>query len=382
MMAGPNAWTNRTIISHRALVWIGLISYPLYLWHWPLLAFANALAEYGHETALERNIRIGAVALSFALAWLTYRFLEWPIRFQFRISPILLAGGLAATLASGLFIQADEGIPSRYINANPKSQFLQYYEKLRKSGLSVAYREECNFVDWQTKSHKALSKDCTARGPAETWFLWGDSHAQALSLGLRSILPAGIGLAQVATSGCSASLVHIDKPSPGNACNMSNDFARAEIARLRPSLLILAQKQRHELTDWDSIASFAHSHGVQRVILVGPVPQWQPSLPNIIAEFYWDTHPAMASIGLNLSVMATDAKLSNRYQNDPNLTYISLISRLCTLEGCLARIPGEWPRDLITFDYGHLTPDASVYVARDVMKAYISPSHSSYSARQ
>lgn len=39
--AGSHAWFNRVVLSNRVLVWIGLISYPLYLWHWPLLSFAQ-----------------------------------------------------------------------------------------------------------------------------------------------------------------------------------------------------------------------------------------------------------------------------------------------------------------------------------------------------
>jgi len=43
ILAGPAAWVNRTILSNRLLVWIGLISFPLYLWHWPLLSFARII---------------------------------------------------------------------------------------------------------------------------------------------------------------------------------------------------------------------------------------------------------------------------------------------------------------------------------------------------
>ncbi len=74
---GPRAWVNRTILSHPVAVWIGLISFPLYLWHWPLLSFAR-IVESGIPG---EGIRGAAVLLTFLLAWLTYRFVERPLRF-------------------------------------------------------------------------------------------------------------------------------------------------------------------------------------------------------------------------------------------------------------------------------------------------------------
>ena len=41
--AGADAWFNRVVLSNRLAVFIGLISYPLYLWHWPLLSFEHIL---------------------------------------------------------------------------------------------------------------------------------------------------------------------------------------------------------------------------------------------------------------------------------------------------------------------------------------------------
>lgn len=75
IFAGPNAWVNRKILSNRILVWFGLISFPLYLWHWPLLSFARIIQ---HEVSIE--LRFVLVVASIALAWLTYRFVESPIR--------------------------------------------------------------------------------------------------------------------------------------------------------------------------------------------------------------------------------------------------------------------------------------------------------------
>jgi peptidoglycan/LPS O-acetylase OafA/YrhL len=74
--AGPKAWVNRTILSNKITVWFGLISFPLYLWHWPLLSFARII----ESEVPSRNIRIAAVALSIALAWLTLKLVERRVR--------------------------------------------------------------------------------------------------------------------------------------------------------------------------------------------------------------------------------------------------------------------------------------------------------------
>ncbi len=74
--AGSGAWLNRRVLSHKLLVWVGLISYPLYLWHWPLLSIARIIE--GRVPGVW--IRINAVVLAFFLSWLTYRLIELPIR--------------------------------------------------------------------------------------------------------------------------------------------------------------------------------------------------------------------------------------------------------------------------------------------------------------
>jgi peptidoglycan/LPS O-acetylase OafA/YrhL len=87
--AGSTAWLNRTVLSNRVLVWFGLISYPLYLWHWPLLSFAQIIVN-GLPSHL---LRLVAVAASIVLAWATYELVEKPLRF----------GGFKAAKAVGLF---------------------------------------------------------------------------------------------------------------------------------------------------------------------------------------------------------------------------------------------------------------------------------------
>lgn len=77
ILAGPRAWVNRTILSNKVAVWFGLISFPLYLWHWPLLTFAR-IVENGEPNKIARIVLI---SLSVLLAWLTVKIVEKPFRF-------------------------------------------------------------------------------------------------------------------------------------------------------------------------------------------------------------------------------------------------------------------------------------------------------------
>ncbi len=75
--AGPQAWLNRAVLSNRLLTSTGLISYPLYLWHWPLLSFAHIID--GATPAW--SIRAAAIGAAVLLAWLTTRLVERPLRY-------------------------------------------------------------------------------------------------------------------------------------------------------------------------------------------------------------------------------------------------------------------------------------------------------------
>jgi peptidoglycan/LPS O-acetylase OafA/YrhL len=109
--AGPIAWVNRVILSNRIAVRLGLISFPLYLWHWPLLSFARIV----ESEVPSRNIRITAVLISIVLAWLTYKLVERPIRFrkQSRIKTATLVFLMFVVGGVGYGTYHDDGIVSR-----------------------------------------------------------------------------------------------------------------------------------------------------------------------------------------------------------------------------------------------------------------------------
>jgi peptidoglycan/LPS O-acetylase OafA/YrhL len=111
--AGPRSWFNRVVLGSRVMVSIGLISYPLYLWHWPLLSFAQIVE--GHLPA--PRIRILAVLAAVVLAWLSYQVLERPLRRlhgrRARLPVALLCVLMLSTGLAGGYLYQNEGLPQR-----------------------------------------------------------------------------------------------------------------------------------------------------------------------------------------------------------------------------------------------------------------------------
>ena len=364
--SGPDAWLNRQVLAKRALVWIGLISYPLYLWHWPLLAFTR-LAYLDTPSA---GIRLVAIAVSVGLASVTYLAVERPIRFGWRgrTPVILLVVTMAIAGVAGYVTYAADGFFERAINRSDQAHFLAYYERLHKKGLRSAYRAECDFMDWETETTRAaIDPACTAAGSRGTMFLWGDSHAQALSLGIRTILPEGVRLAQVTTSGCAPRLVDVDPQALHGRCVRANEYARAQIAAVKPEVVILAQILGHDATDWAVLADGVRQLGARRVVLVGPAPQWHPSLPAVVANQYWGHSYERVGYGLNADMLTLDRAMSDRLAHDRHLRYVSLVQSLCTNGGCLATVPGT-DGQLMAVDSGHLSPQGSIYVAETILR--------------
>jgi peptidoglycan/LPS O-acetylase OafA/YrhL len=108
--AGRTAFLKQAIFSNPIAIAVGLISYPLYLWHWPLLSFGYIVEK--DTPAL--SVRIGLLAAGFALAALTYLLIEKPIRFgRFRKSAVAvpLFAVMMAIGVAGYWVAERDGLP-------------------------------------------------------------------------------------------------------------------------------------------------------------------------------------------------------------------------------------------------------------------------------
>lgn len=389
--AGASAWVNRRVLAHPAIVGIGLISYPLYLWHWPMLSLAPALSYTpiadGRLTVDE--LRIVGVLLSIPLAWLTYKLIETPFRFggARRMKAWVLVALMIVVGGAGYCVFDKDGIAAR----NPEiNRFLAYFENskpryqyLEKLGIIEKYRTDCNFYDVEKDRNfhptqvplPAISPGCTtkARLDDKVVFIWGDSHASQLNYGLEQTLPPGWEILIVATSACPA---NVDAPADHKEaiCDKTNSLAMKTIAEVRPEVVLIAQQREHSIERMKSIADRLAAIGVKKVVFIGPVPQWKTYLPTIIAkrlQFYRPEEiPQRSRLGLRQDVAEANDALA-RQAAGQKFVYVDLFRAFCNTEGCLTRLGPKLDADSVTWDYGHLTPMASTYLARNLLAGVV-----------
>ena len=113
VLAGDEkSWFHARFLSNPLFVFIGLISYPLYLFHWPLLSLADT---YGNS-AVSGQMKTALLVLAILVAWLIYKFVEYPYRFLHvkKTDTIFLFLSLFAVGGVGYLINSNSGFPSRY----------------------------------------------------------------------------------------------------------------------------------------------------------------------------------------------------------------------------------------------------------------------------
>lgn len=199
--AGPQAWVNRHLLARGAMVGIGLISYALYLWHWPLISFVRII---GTEP-LPLSWRAAVFALSFALAALTYRFVERPLRhapLSWKTVTALCLLSLSLGVA-GYDVYARNGLAFRVGKLN--DLHAEYAELLPENAswfTTEESRKQC--AQYLGLSDFAGHYCSLSRLAPPSVQLLGDSHAAALAHGLHTVFRESgqENLVHVGTNGC------------------------------------------------------------------------------------------------------------------------------------------------------------------------------------
>lgn len=353
--AGAKAWLNRTVLSSRVLVGIGLISYPLYLWHWPLLLLARAVG--GPEAPV--SLPIASVCMSVILAWLTYKLIEQPVRFgrHSRSKTIVLLLGMSAVGYAGYHSYGSDDTGFR--PAVAMQEIVQY-----KYDYQSAYRlGTCLLTSRQDHSAFRACPTTGGEGQNRSLLLWGDSHAAHLYPGYKFTFGKSFKIIQRTVSGCAPILNLASAEHPH--CEEVNAEIFASIKALRPDKVVLAGNWgSHDWKKLEGTIVKLRQAGVQDIDLIGPVPQW---LNDRDREFYLKFKsvdaqgaPERMTFGLNKEANQLDLPFSD-FARDMKVNYISPMKILCDVRGCIARVP-ESGSSPITWDSAHLTEAGSLFL--------------------
>lgn len=382
--AGSGGWINRFILSNHLMVGIGLISYPLYLWHWMLLSFAR-IVEGGVPSL---KIKIGAVVVSFALAWLTYVLIEKPLRFgqQGRVKTLLLVAIMAMVGCAGLAAYEDRGFPRRAIEVG-------------REGV-LDYRT--HWIGWD-RCHLVAIEDDNSGGcrilkknkPVGVMLI-GDSHAGHLATGLRKqSIAKDINIAILLYPACFPFFPVLSDGKEYFSC--SHDFIKnsLEYAIMTPSIKVvllsgyagLVLHQARLYSEEKKISKDAFDSNVvafeagmnatlEKLERAGKKVVYIVDNPELIDDpaSCVDRHVPFVSPHCDLdlprkNVMERNSAhyrlLENYKARHPNLIIASIPDALCTESVCRGVIDGM----LLYASRDHLSPAGSEYVVNRIWPA-------------
>ena len=346
LIIAEGSFVNRVAFTHRTAINVGLISYPLYLWHWPLLVFAE-IYKFKPLTDVEKGLVIGA---TFVLASFTYKLLERPIRMSGNafVKPLVASmAGLAVAAMAPSF---------GYVPTLPDA----IVQLVTPPGNGIGWRvHECMLLETDANG---FAPDCSDQ-KRPLIAIWGDSTASALVPGFRRLQEKHeFGLAQYTVSSCPPLLL---RPIPTKQCLDRNQKIVDLISATAPDVVIL-----HAIWDVNdrtedlrpTIEALRARH-VPRIVLLGPVPVWPGGLPNAAAAYFWRTRAIVPErIGSYFDKASGDSLL-RKISAELNIEYISARDAFCNDSGCLARIGNS----LTASDTLHLTAVGSDFLVKAVL---------------
>jgi peptidoglycan/LPS O-acetylase OafA/YrhL len=342
---------NRRVLSHRVMVFIGLVSYPLYLWHWPILTYLGILRA-GVPNALEKDL---AVVLSFILACGTYYLVEQPVK-KHRHAVIGLCTAMVSIGAVGLFTVLGSGFGFRFPTAVRDIANLPGKE-------NSGFRQDCFLEAGQVSAERQTQ--CIEDGSGPLIFVWGDSTAAALYPGLKaSQQQQPFRIAQFTAAAC--------PPIVGVGgvfqCASLNRETFNVIRETKPAIVLL-HAMWNEKTDLsalrETIANLRHE-GIARIIIVGPVPLWKRSLPFMLINAYRFQHYLPDRIASGVSGPAVDERMA-QFAGDEHVEYFSAWRQFCNSDGCMTR-DGPSATNVVVLDQLHLSTEGSKLLSGAIVK--------------
>ena len=260
------------LLTLKPVVGIGLISYSSYLWHQPIIAFANI---YFLETPTA-GMFLALIVLALLLAFVSWRFFERPFRNPVRTSRRCIfyfsTIGLLFFSLIGLSIHFNNGYEERF--SKDQLTILNFENSRERDTLyrnRVCFlRKDQDFTHFQDECFNGDS------------YIWGDSHSAALSHGLLQERE----LTQLTASACPPILDF--NVTIRRYCKDINSFTFEKIKQDKPKFVFLHANwisdsyENFELQLENTLLSLLLLEQQTTFIIIGGIPQWQPSLPRVM----------------------------------------------------------------------------------------------------
>jgi peptidoglycan/LPS O-acetylase OafA/YrhL len=340
------------LLSTRPLVFIGLISYSLYLLHWPIVAFQSMGGLWGYGLPHRVSSAITFV-VSLVLATLSWRFVERP----FRDGKLKLTGShafwfagvsVAVLVACGGTALALHGLPGRF---SP--------EAIRVAGY---VDEPMNFRIGTCMVIRASDFNpgvCLREDPTrQNWLLIGDSHAAALWAGLVAALP-DVNILQANRAAC-----HPDPAQTGGECGilMQEIFNGFLATHHVDRIVAVSRWTADDVGVVDRLLTWSRAHRIP-VTLIGPTQEYDAPLPRLLAFGILRHDPGFAYRHRSLNSAKIDALFQRDAETRWHVPYISLVGMFCSPSTCATYVAGKRSAPLMS-DEDHFTNEASLLVGR------------------
>jgi peptidoglycan/LPS O-acetylase OafA/YrhL len=363
------------LLASSPMVYLGSISYSLYLWHWPVLGAARTL--FADHT--DAHVAL-AISVSVVLAALSYRFVEQPIRTRRKLGhgrhmAVMLASTSAIAIAFAAVGLAGHGWAARF----PP----QVAETVARAGKWHDVPEGCfGKLEATLKDHNSCRFGNVAKREIDL-LLWGDSHSASLFAAVRRYAEShGLALAYAGRSGCvplaSTRRARSAAEAINQACLKFNDATGAFIRDNDIPVVLLAARWAFYASSGLVTTRQDDAHGARdglesalertldalsgrRVVLVDQVPQHRSS--NVLGSYI-----VLSRLGGSIETLAVSPAGHRKRQRpisealervaarDNNVLRIDPTEALCDRERCLIRADGK----LLYFDGNHVNVDGSL----------------------
>ena len=362
LYAGESAILNKNLLTCKPAIFLGLISFPLYLVHWPLLTFWRLTRIQD----IESYVYLGLIAVSIVVSWAIYAVVETKIR-QSKSTKILLC--LLALMSIAAFIGFNcyqrEGMPFRKIVQNKFN-----YHLTSANGVSGCFNVLRDGVP------NCLDVSQTRSFPRPLVFLWGDSHASHLNAGLlQAMQTQQFSVFDASQSACPPIVGFSPRGENSLALNENqkclehNEASFKLIERYRPDTVILSANW----AQYDGLNQFNHLKNssikqtlerlkflnIKNILLVGSFPIFYIDQPKLAAIYFITEGKNRSYKRFNYNSIEVDNVMAN-FSQLHGVQFISPIRGLCNEDGCLLSVSTKLLIPM-GMDESHLTKDGSIF---------------------